>query len=70
MTIILLKLLKIFANIKAPEAVKTQPNKLILPYLDNEAGNINIPAPIIFPTTNAVEVIKPIFLLLELILFM
>ena len=60
--IILLKLLNILAKIMAPEAVKTHPNRLIPPKVDKEAGSINIPAPIIFPTTKDVDVIKPIFL--------
>ena len=61
LTIILLKLLKILAKIKAPEAVNNHPNKLMLPYSANVAGNKNIPAPIIFPTTKEVVVINPIF---------
>jgi hypothetical protein len=54
-------LLKILASIKDPEAVKIQPNMLMLPNFPKLAGRTKIPAPIIFPMINDVAENNPIF---------
>ena len=45
----------------APKPDTTHPIKLILPYVDSVAGNINIAEAIMLPITNEVLVQMPIF---------
>ena len=64
-----LKLPKMMANKIAPKEATNQPTKLIPPKAASDAGNKNIPEPIMLPMTRAVVGQKVSFLL-DIIWFM
>ena len=47
------------ASSTAPDAVKSHPSRLIVPYGAKAAGSRNTPEPIMLPITKAVHIHKP-----------